>query len=169
MLRFSLKTKVSFLFPMAVTVVLFGLLFFMQHLLQGYIKESISDQQFQIVSNLADEVDQKLAETQKTLLALASKFTPYTCSTPQEALAFMLERTESTGFFDNGIFLFDAKGRMVAELPLGVSRTGNDFSYRDYLKVTIATKAPYISDPYISSQPHHHPAHGEFVHTLFLK
>ena len=158
MFRVSLKTKISLLFPMAVTVVLFGLLFFMQYLLQGYIKDSVSGQQFQIVSNLVDEVDQKLAETQKPLLALASKFTPDTCTSPQEALAFLLERTESTELFDNGVFLFDSKGHIVAELPLGVSRTGKDFSYREYLKVTLSTKAPYISDPYISSQSHHHPA-----------
>jgi PAS domain S-box-containing protein len=158
MFHFSLKTKVTLLFPLSVTIALFGLLFLIQFLLQGYIKESISNQQFQIVSNLADEVDQKLLETHKPLLALASKITPGLVSDPQEALAFLLERTESTGFFDNGMFLFDAQGRMVAELPLGVSRSGMDFSYRYYLKVTLANKTPYISDPYISSQAHHHPA-----------
>lgn len=156
--QFSLKTKVTLFFPMAVTIALFGLLFLIQYLLQGYIKESISSQQFQIVANLANEVDQKLAETHKPLIALASKLTPYMVSDPQEALAFLLERTESTGLFDNGIFLFDGRGRMVAELPLGVSRSGTDYSYRDYLKVTFAAKTPYISDPYISSQSHHHPA-----------
>lgn len=155
---FSLKTKVTLLFPLVVTASLFSLLFLIQFLLQGYIKESISNQQFQIVSNLADEVDQKLAETHKPLLALASKIAPGLVSDPQEALAFLLERTESTGFFDNGVFLFDAAGRIVAELPLGVSRSGMDFSYREYLKVTMATKSPHISDPYISSQSHHHPA-----------
>ena len=54
MKQFTLKTKVTLLFPLAVTIALFGLLFLIQHLLQGYIKESISSQQFQAVSNLAD-------------------------------------------------------------------------------------------------------------------
>lgn len=158
MVRFSLKTKITLLFPLTVTLILFGLLFLIQHLFQDYIKESVSGQQFQIVANFVDEIDQKLAETHKPLLALASKFTPDMFSDPEEALAFLLERTEATGLYDNGIFLFNAGGRMVAELPLGVSRSGKDFSYRDYLKVTFATKAPHISDPYISSQSHHHPA-----------
>lgn len=158
MFRFSLKTKVTLFFPLAVTIALFVLLFLIQHLLQGYIKESISAQQFQIVSNLVDEIDQKLIETHKPLIALANKLTPDMVSDPEEALAFLLERTESTGLFDNGIFLFDAHGRIVAELPLGVSRSGQDFSYREYLKITFYSKKPYISDPYISSQSHHHPA-----------
>lgn len=158
MSRFSLKIKATLLFPLAITIAVFCLLFLIQHFLQGYLKESISRQQYQIVSNMVDEIDLKLAESRKPLLALASKISPTLLSDPHEALAFLLERTESTGFFDNGMFLFDANGRIVAELPLGNSRTGQDFSYRDYLKVTFATKAAMVSEPYISSQSHHHPA-----------
>ena len=154
----TLKTKVTVFFPLSVTIALFGLLLLILNLLQGYIKESISNQQFQMVSILADEIDHKFAEAHKPLQALASKITPGIISDPEEALAFLLERTESTWLFDNGMFLFDGSGHMVAELPLGVSRTGTDFSGREYLKVTITTKNSFISDPYISSQPHHHPA-----------
>jgi PAS domain S-box-containing protein len=158
MARFNLKIKATLLFPLAITAVLFCLLFLIQHLLQGYLKESISSQQYQIVSNMAEEIDRQLMDAQKPLLALAKKTSFTLLSNPDEALAFLLERTESTGFFDNGMFLFDAKGRIVAELPLGVSRTGKDFSFRDYLKITHATKMPLISDPYISSQARNHPA-----------
>lgn len=155
---FALKTKVTLFFPLAVTLVLCGLLFFVQHLMQSYIKESISDQQFSALTSLANELDQKLTDTHKPLLALASKIPPGLIDDPQEAYAFLLERTESTGFFDNGMYLFDAQGKIVAELPAGVARTGMDFSYREYLKTTFATKRPYISDPYISSKTHHHAA-----------
>lgn len=158
MFKLSLKSKVTLLFPLTVTVALFCLLFVTQLLMQGYIKESISSQQLQIVSNLAEEIDQRLTEIQKPLFALANKITPGLISDPQEALAFLLERTESTWYFDNGMFLFDSKGRIIAELPLGVSRTGKDFSFRDYINQTLSTKTPQISDPYISSQTHHHPA-----------
>ncbi|MEI7817573.1 MAG: cache domain-containing protein, partial [Desulfuromonadales bacterium] len=156
--KISIKTKVTLFFPLAVTVALFALLFLIQFLLQENLKESISSQQLQIVSNLADEVDQKVSEAQKPLHSLASKITPALVSDPLKALAFLKDRTESTWLFDNGMFLFDAGGHIVAELPLGVSRVGKDFSYRDYLKVTFATKKPHVSDPYISSQLHHHPA-----------
>ncbi len=158
MARFNLKIKATLLFPLVIAGALYCLLFLMQYLLQGYLKETISSQQDQIVSTIAEEIDRQLVDAQKPLLALAKKASLTLLSNPDEALAFLLERTESTGFFDNGMFLFDAKGRIVAELPLGVARTGKDFSYRDYLKITTATKMPHISDPYISTQPHKHPA-----------
>ncbi|MFZ4858646.1 MAG: PAS domain S-box protein [Desulfuromonadaceae bacterium] len=156
--RFNLKIKATLLFPLTITVALFCLLFLMLHLLQSSLKESVSSQQYQIVSTIAEEIDRGLVDAQKPLLALAKKTSLTLLDNPDEALAFLMERTESTGFFDNGVFLFDANGRIVAELPLGTSRTGQDFSYRDYLKITFATKAPHISDPYISSQSHKHPA-----------
>ncbi|MDD2850452.1 MAG: PAS domain S-box protein [Desulfuromonadaceae bacterium] len=155
MVSSSLKTRITILFPLSITLVLIGLLFLIQHLLQEYIKESISTQQFQIVANLADEVDRNIAEAQKPLIALASKITPGLISDPQEAYAFLLERTESTWFFDNGVFLFDSRGRIIAELPQGVSRSGRDFSFREYMQVTFSTKTPYVSEPYISSQSNH--------------
>lgn len=155
---FTLKIKATLFFPLVVMIALLVLLFLMQNFLHDRIKELISSQQHQFVSILADEADQKLKESHRLLIALAQKVPSSLVSDPQEALAFLLERTESTGFFDNGVFLFDSKGCIVAELPLGVSRTGKDFSFRDYLKITFAGKKPHISDPYISSQSHHPPA-----------
>lgn len=46
---FSMKTKVTLLFPMSIAIVLFGLLFMMQHFLQRYLNESIFSDRFQIV------------------------------------------------------------------------------------------------------------------------
>lgn len=45
---FSIKTKVTLFFPLAITIALAGLLFLIHSLLRGYLKESISNQQYQI-------------------------------------------------------------------------------------------------------------------------
>ncbi len=155
--RFTMKLKATLFFPLTVAISLFCLLFLMQQLLQGYLKESISNQQSQVVSIVAEGIDRELMLAQKQLLLLAKKISPSLISNPDEALKFLQERTELAEYFDNGIFLFDAKSRIVAEIPLGLSRVGKDFSYRDYLKITIATKIPLISDPFISSQSHGKP------------
>lgn len=157
MFRYSLKTKATLLFPLSVTIALFCLLFLIQYLLQGYIIESISNQQSQVVSSQADAVDQKLAEAHKQLLAIADKIKPGVASDPRRALAFLEDRAGGAWLFDNGVFLLTPGGHVIAELPLGLSRTGKDLSFRDYMKVTLATKTHYISDPYLSSQSHHHP------------
>ncbi|MHB8122708.1 MAG: PAS domain S-box protein [Desulfuromonadaceae bacterium] len=157
MFRYSLKTKATFFFPLSITIALFCLLFLIQYLLQGYITESVPTQQFQTVSSQADAVDQKLTEAHKQLRAIAGKIKPGVASDPRKALAFLEDRAASAWLFDNGIFLLNGAGHVIAELPLGLSRTGKDLSYRDYMKVTLVTKSRYISDPYFSSQPHHHP------------
>lgn len=45
---FSLKTKVTLIFPMSISIALFGLLFVIQHSLQGYLNESIFSHKFQL-------------------------------------------------------------------------------------------------------------------------
>src|SRR6185369_7072408 len=47
-------------------------------------------------------------------------------------------------------------GKMVAEMAVMPSRTGEDFSFREYVLKTISTGKPYISAPTQSLLPHHH-------------
>ena len=156
--RLTLKTRVTILFPLAITIAVGSLLFLIHTLLQHYIKESISTHQFQIVSLLADDIDRRIVAQQQGIAIIANKVTREMVQSPQAALAFLQEENEHLVDFDNGMFLFDAQGKMIAELPLGLTRSGADFSYRDYMQQTLTTKKPFLSDPYISSQNHHPPA-----------
>lgn len=55
--------------------------------------------------------------------------------------------------FDNGIFIFNIKGELMAEIPfVDPKRIGSSFSYREYFQQTITSKKPLISKPYISSK-----------------
>ncbi|KAB0665168.1 PAS domain S-box protein [Oryzomonas japonica] len=154
----SLKTKVSLVYPIISICVLAGILLLSQRILESRVKEGVSEQQYQIVSVLADEIDRQVASTSESLVAIARMAPPETISTPQKALEFLRGQSEHLATFDNGFFIFDRHGRLMAELPRGLERSGKDFSYRDYLKKTFATRKPIISDPYVSSQEHHHSA-----------
>ncbi|MEI6208195.1 MAG: PAS domain S-box protein [Desulfuromonadales bacterium] len=57
MLRLDFKTKITLLFPLAVTIALTALVFLIYSLLQNFIKETISVQQFQNVSGMADKLE----------------------------------------------------------------------------------------------------------------
>jgi PAS domain S-box-containing protein len=164
--QFSLKTKVTVLFPLCVTVVLAGILFLTHSLLQSYIKDSISNQQFQILSVMADYIDRGIADHHKNLSSISSKITPTMINDPYLALSYLKSQDEHLSTFDNGMFLFDRHGAMVAELPLELERSGKDFSFRDYFKNTITTKKPFLSEPYISSQ-NNHPAAIMFTAPIF--
>lgn len=158
MLKFTLKTKVTLLFPLAITIALACLLFLIHSLLQSYIKESISKQQYQLLTILADDIDQNVLAHHKTLQTIASRVTKAMVVNPEQALAYLRSQSEHLSDFDNGMYLFNHEGRIVADTAQGLERFGKDFSFRDYLKQTLATKKPVLSDPFISAQQHHHPA-----------
>jgi PAS domain S-box-containing protein len=156
--RLTLKTKLTLFFPMVTTAALAALLFLIWSILQIHTKEMISIQQFQTVSILADDIDRRVEALQETLSVIAGRIPRSMIDDPKRALAYLQEHDEHLYNFDNGLFLFDSNGRIVAELPLGLQRVGKDFSFRDYFKETVATRHSCISDPYISSQDHHPPA-----------
>lgn len=155
--RFTLKTKVTLLFPLVITIALACLLFLIHSLLQSYIKESISKQQYQILSILADDIDQNVSAQHKTLQTIADRVTKSMVDNPEQALAYLRSQNEHLTDFDNGMYLFDHMGRIVADTAQGLERTGKDYSFREYVKQTLATKKQYLSDPFESAQQHHHP------------
>jgi len=155
--RFTLKTKVTLFFPLIITMALACLLFLIHSLLQSYIKESISKQQYQILSILADDIDQNVIAHHSTLQTIANRVTKEMVDDPQQALAYLRSQNEHLADFDNGMYLFDHKGRIVADTAQGLERTGKDYSFREYLRQTIATQKPFLSDPFESAQQHHHP------------
>ena len=155
--RLTLKNKVTLLFPLVITVLFACLLLLIYLFLQKNIKESVSKQQYQIVSVLAADIDRSIAHDSEVLTILAKQITPEIVTNPQKSLSYLKLQSEHLIAFDNGLFIFNSEGRVVAELPLGLERTGKDLSYREYFKQTVATRKPFVSDPYESSQKHHHP------------
>jgi PAS domain S-box-containing protein len=154
----TLKTRITILFPLAITLAVSLLLFLIHTLLQSYIKESIFSHQDQIVSLLAEDIDRQVADQQRTLIDIASTLNREKVQSPQAALSFLEGKREHLAKFNNGLFLFDSQGKMLAELPLGTTRSGTDFSYRDFMQQTLTTRKPFLSNPYLSSQLHHPPA-----------
>ncbi|MBC7963446.1 MAG: PAS domain S-box protein [Steroidobacteraceae bacterium] len=154
---FTLKTRVALIFPTVITIALACILFLMHSMLQSYIKNSISSHQYQMLSLLADDIDQSIADNHETLAVIAGRVSPETVESPKQALKYLQSQSEHLTYFDNGLFLFDQRGRLVADTALGLARSGQDFSFREYLQKTIATRKPFISDPYQSTLQHHHP------------
>ena len=157
MKKISLKSKIalcSFLvflvfMPMVTNVAL--------HYFQHQFIASLEGQLFTTVSLLAEELDQKILSTQSIVIAGARGISSDLFSDPQRALANLEQRHGLLQLLDNGLALFTADGKMVAETHNKPSRNGLDLSNRPYIKKTIATREPYISEPLISTQGHQHP------------
>lgn len=121
------------------------------------IEKSVEDQQFMLVTRIADEIDQKIRFSQDALKSSARTLNPHIIDNPVKASEFLDNQLALLSIFDNGLFLFDSKGSLISDTTNSPGRIGMDFSYREYIKRTIDTRKPVISNPYRSSLPHHHP------------
>jgi two-component system NtrC family sensor kinase len=158
-LRISLKTKVSVaVFPLVTGILLtggFSLLWYFE----SKLKESISEQQFNLVSRVAEDIDINIAQAQEVVVRIAAALPAESLNDPDRAQAYLDSRFDAIyHIFNNGVFLFSVSGKMVAESPFLPGRRGKDYSFREYFRKTVETRQPYISSPYFSSQSHHNPA-----------
>lgn len=123
-------------------------------------RQLISEQQSTLVTQIATGIDAQLKDVSDLIVAIAADF-PLELLGDADLVQDYLDTRLGLGtlkLFDNGIFLFSANGQMLAEYPFKPQRRGRDFSFRKYFQETIQTGRPQISDPYLSSQSHKHPA-----------
>jgi len=120
-------------------------------------RETISQQQFTVVSVLAEAIDNKVQAARETLISVAGKANPAMVLDSRQAQAFLDERAGTRTFFDSGLFIFSPAGILVAASPAEPLLQGKDYAFREYIKKTVATGRPQISAPFFSTQAHHHP------------
>lgn len=121
-------------------------------------KETISGQQLTLISSIAENIDHGLASMRAELAEIAKTVTPAMLRDAARAQRFLDDRGRTVTRFDNGVFLLSREGRLIAETPFLAGWRGRDFSFRAYFKKVVETGRPCISDPYVSSQAHQHPA-----------
>jgi signal transduction histidine kinase len=154
----SLKTKiavaVSFLFVLFVTTASY----FTFAYFERTFKKSISDQQFSLVSSLADNIDDKLSIAHNSLKAVASIAPGDVFTDPEKGQRFLDGNVGLLSIFDNGIFFINKDGRLIVESPYRPNRRGKDLSFREWVQKTVTGRKPYISEPYISTHTPGQPA-----------
>lgn len=157
MKTFSLKTKLAFTVTVLIILFMSLMSFFTLAYFEMHFKQTISQQEFTMVSVIAQEIDYKLQKSHQMLIETAKLIKPENIVTQENAQRFLDNKLGLISFFDNHIYLFTPDGKILAEAPFQPNRRGVDFSHRDYLKKTLSTGQPTIGDPYISSL-HGHPA-----------
>jgi len=153
----GLKNKLTVAVSVLVVCIMCLTAFFSRQYFKKHFKEIISQQQFALITVIAGEIDDAILKAQRVLIDTSSLVTPEMVRDPLKARRF-LDQQKVGQVFDNGIFLFDRTGVMVAESPMVTLRVGRNFAYRQYFSTTVANRKPCISRPYSSSQEHHHPA-----------
>src|SRR5271169_6882483 len=153
----KLKAKFTLIVSLFVIIIFVLIAFFVFSHYKASIKETIAQQQFLMISALSDEIDGKLLAVQQDLIAVAKAAPRDIMQNPERAQAFLDNRPSLLTIFDNHVFLFTPSGKIFVESPDTLGRRGLDLSFREYMINTFKTNKPYISEPFVSLQPHKHP------------
>ena len=155
--QFSIRCKLL----MGILPVLALLGFITTALVSAYVRTSfktdLEKQQFTLASLMAQKLDDQFESYQKTMVSLSERIPRTILNNPQAIERFMDSRPALLEMFDNNVLVFSPEGRLLAETAQRPSRTGQDFSYRDYIVETRRLKKPYISRPFESKLPHKPP------------
>jgi len=114
-------------------------------------KQTLAKQQQTLLTVVTQNIDQKLLASQRIVVDVARQITPAIVAEPDAAQRFLDNRPGTHSNFDNGLFLFSADGKIIAESPYRDNRRGRDISFREYFIRTMSTGRPVISDPYVST------------------
>jgi two-component system NtrC family sensor kinase len=141
-------------------VILAGLGVWQLQYFETSYRQLIAEQQSTLVRQIAGRIDTQLRDARDLVAAIAGSFPIDSLHDADLAQAYLDTQLGlgTTTLFNNGIFLFTADGRLLAEYPYKPDRRGRDYAFRKYFQDTVNSGRSQISDPYISSQSHQHPA-----------
>ncbi|HOI17388.1 MAG TPA: PDC sensor domain-containing protein, partial [Geobacteraceae bacterium] len=153
----SLKTKMTLAVSLLVTSMLLLVALFVLWYFDRQVKDTIYRQQFTLVSAMAEEIDGKLLNARKALVAVARITKPDLTGNAAKAQAFLDDRPGTQTVFDSGLFIFLPDGRRVASSPPEPLSEGGDYCYLAYIANTLATREPQISAPFLPARHRRHP------------
>ncbi|MDD3846578.1 MAG: ATP-binding protein [Syntrophorhabdaceae bacterium] len=159
--RLSLKAKMATVASLLFLVIFPTGAFMFESIFEKHFRQTIADQQFELVSKIANDVDLRIGEAQKALIEV-SRHIPTGDIGDYPAMQRHLEEALHSRFFftacfDHGVVLYSKTGRIIAEVPYSPERYGKDFSGKEYLQYTLKTRGPYISKPFRSTRAPHDP------------
>ncbi|HUH93479.1 MAG TPA: EAL domain-containing protein [Casimicrobiaceae bacterium] len=104
-----------------------------------------------LLERVADNIDQKLLAVQKALVASANDVDGSDVASSDKAQRYLDRNTGLFAAVDRSTFLFTPQGHELAERPYRPNRRGLDASFRAYIRDTIRTQRPVISEPFVTN------------------
>jgi signal transduction histidine kinase len=142
----TLKFKLT-LGAISIGVLLLLTQFFWQwHFLRGEVTHRIEQEQYALVSELANNLDAQIEERQQALVAAADLF-PLDRLHDIDRLESQLRREAALLTVFDDLYIFDPHGNLLVDWPIKAGRRGLDMSERDYIQVTRRLLKPAISKP----------------------
>lgn len=128
-------------------ILLVGIL--QMHFMRKDLVGVISDQQFTLVSRVADSIDARLAQSREAIAAEALEFPPGLLAAPARIREYYAHRPVIMSLFDD-ILVFKPNGQLIADSPELPARKALNTADRAFFQEVLATQRAVISEPVIS-------------------
>jgi signal transduction histidine kinase len=148
----SIKTKLIVAVSALLSLVLVATSATLFRYYERTTKDQVAEAQLALATLVANDIDAQLMHAHAELVEVARILDPELLRGTPATQAFLDRQLRILGFFTAGMYLFDARGTLVAEVPQ-FNRRGQDFAYREYLATTLSTRRPHIGAPYASTRP----------------
>ncbi|UFS71924.1 diguanylate cyclase [Geomonas sp. RF6] len=127
------------------------------HYFMVHFKEAAVRDQSALVHAVAGELDDKISVVQRELAAVAASIPPEVTHDHRGLQHFLEMRRDLKALFPGGTGYLSPSGVMIATTAWP-ELVGRDFSFRPYFRRTVETRAPYISEPYLTLSNDGHPS-----------
>jgi diguanylate cyclase (GGDEF)-like protein/PAS domain S-box-containing protein len=145
--RLSTKTKVTLgatsLFLLSLALVSSIQLYYVK----DEMRRVLADQQFTFVSQVADDLDQKLLLIRDAIAAAAKALPTESVGDVGSLEKWAAERVSLRSLFTE-IFVLSSAGKVLVDVPAR-GRHGIEVSDLESFHITLATRQPYISKPFL--------------------
>jgi PAS domain S-box-containing protein len=148
----SLKTRIT-LATLAIFVAgLWSLSYYASSMLRRDMERQLGEQQLSVVTAIASDINQHLADRIATLEAVATVTAPPLQQGPAAMQAFIEQRLALATMFNAGLWVTDSEGTAIASVPTSVGRVGINYRDRDFIAVPLKEGKTTIGRPVIGKK-----------------
>ena len=144
----GIKAKTALAITIGAMAIVILLTSVQTYFLQQDLKQTIGSQQLSLISRIADEVDDKLANLHSAIGALAKALPPHLLREPEALTRYLMDRPAILTVFD-GLMVIGADGHAIVN-PQKPDLRGMYFGDRAYVSQTLKTGVGMISAPFIA-------------------
>lgn len=147
----SLKTRITVLMLVVIALGIWSLSFFINRNLQTDMVRLLGDQQFSVVTTVANEINSNLAARLQALEHVA-QLDAALMSNPAALQASLERRPVLRQQFNGGVWVAAPDGTAIASVPLSANRLGVNFMDRDFIAASLKEGKAVIGRPVIGKQ-----------------
>ena len=148
----SLKTKITLATLAIFLLSLWALSSYVSQMLRKDMERLLGEEQFSTVSLIAAQINRELAGRQAALEQVARTAAPALQAGPAATQQMIEQRPALQALFNGGVYVTDAEGMAIADVPLPAERVGVYYADRDYIATPLRTGASVIGRPVIGKR-----------------